>query len=507
MDKRKQKIIRLIQAGGENKDIEILEAVNDLEDKVESFQVETAKKLETVQEEIPTIANVISKLKGEKGDSYIITEQDKAEIIESVNNLIDREELKGDDYILTEEDKADIASKIEVPIVEKVIQKTQVIREIPIVTEIVKEVAVADTAEDIRNKLEFLTKDERLDKSAIKGLEKIDNISQTLDTLDRRTVFLMSKPAAPSSVSIGSTVTNATQGSVLYTGASSTLAQDNANLFYDATNKRLGIGTTTPQNSLDTNNGSIRIGNLGLGGNPDFGGLDKKFVVYGLYPGYAFKNTSAAANSGEWDTYVGAEGAMYYRTLADGYGVGATWMNIARTGTVVTSVNTASSTMGTTLVPTGFVVNSQVYGGSPGTKFDVGGSNATGSVGTEDIFNIGRNTAAGVSWPQIATFSVGRAVSNGVNPETRLDIKLKNNADGTLLGDVTVATMTSGGNMGVGVTAPTASLDVQASTTSKASFRLRTGTAPTSPNDGDIWQDGTNMKIRIGGTTKTFTLT
>jgi hypothetical protein len=62
------------------------------------------------------------------------------------------------------------------------------------------------------------------------------------------------------------------------------------------------------------------------------------------------------------------------------------------------------------------------------------------------------------------------------------------------------------GNVGIGITSPTAALDVKASTTSAAAIRLRSGTAPTSPNDGDIWFDGTDLKMRIGGVTKTFTL-
>lgn len=53
---------------------------------------------------------------------------------------------------------------------------------------------------------------------------------------------------------------------------------------------------------------------------------------------------------------------------------------------------------------------------------------------------------------------------------------------------------------------PTAFMDLGASTTASASLRLRTGAAPTTPNDGDIWQDGTNVKIQIGGVLKTFVL-
>lgn len=45
-----------------------------------------------------------------------------------------------------------------------------------------------------------------------------------------------------------------------------------------------------------------------------------------------------------------------------------------------------------------------------------------------------------------------------------------------------------------------------ASTTGHASINIATGTAPTSPNNGDIWFDGTNLFMRIGGVTKTFTI-
>jgi hypothetical protein len=67
--------------------------------------------------------------------------------------------------------------------------------------------------------------------------------------------------------------------------------------------------------------------------------------------------------------------------------------------------------------------------------------------------------------------------------------------------------ITSDGYVGVGaVTTPTALLDLAASTTTRASLRIRSGVAPTTPNEGDIWFDGTNIKVFVGGVTKTFTL-
>jgi hypothetical protein len=51
---------------------------------------------------------------------------------------------------------------------------------------------------------------------------------------------------------------------------------------------------------------------------------------------------------------------------------------------------------------------------------------------------------------------------------------------------------------GVSVLAP--------ATTASATLRVPSGTAPTAPVDGDIWFDGTNLFMRIGGVTKTFTI-
>jgi hypothetical protein len=54
-----------------------------------------------------------------------------------------------------------------------------------------------------------------------------------------------------SSLTIGTTVvTGATPGSVLFAGAAGVIAQDNASLFWDDTNNRLGIGTAGPADPL-----------------------------------------------------------------------------------------------------------------------------------------------------------------------------------------------------------------------------------------------------------------
>jgi hypothetical protein len=46
-----------------------------------------------------------------------------------------------------------------------------------------------------------------------------------------------------------------TQGSVIFAGSGGTFAEDNANLFWDDTNNKLGIGTLVPKRSLHVNDG------------------------------------------------------------------------------------------------------------------------------------------------------------------------------------------------------------------------------------------------------------
>lgn len=52
-----------------------------------------------------------------------------------------------------------------------------------------------------------------------------------------------------------------TAGSAVFAGTSGTYTQDNANYFYDSTNHRLGLGTTTPNTKLQIIGGGIHVGN------------------------------------------------------------------------------------------------------------------------------------------------------------------------------------------------------------------------------------------------------
>ena len=135
---------------------DITKAISELKEKPE------VQKVQLLGAELITI-------KGEKGDK-----PSKEELEEIINPLIPTEEdLKkivkplipnpipgkdGKDYILTEANKTEIAKKIKVPIVEKIIEKTETIIEKPTITEIVKEVAKYEEAGEIALKLQGLKK-------------------------------------------------------------------------------------------------------------------------------------------------------------------------------------------------------------------------------------------------------------------------------------------------------------------------------------------------------------
>lgn len=64
------------------------------------------------------------------------------------------------------------------------------------------------------------------------------------------------------------------------------------------------------------------------------------------------------------------------------------------------------------------------------------------------------------------------------------------------------------GNLGVGIaTVPSALMQIANASTTRSQIRFSTGVAPTTPVDGDMWFDGTNLKLQVAGVTKTFTLT
>lgn len=228
MDKKK---LRLTLADNDANDTEIalLHAIEDTNDEVESVKEGLDTLAENVNGGFEQVFEAIENIELQKGDPGD----------------------DGKDYVLTDEDKKEIASKIKVPVVEKVIEKTtEIVKEKPIVkTEIVKE-TVKELDEDalkkslpkygitIKEALESLEGDDRLDFYSFRGWEKVqeENLQIAIDTLYRRTQFLINR-GNTSSVGGGSTNPSGSTGDVQF-NTDGAFDSDSGNFFWDKTNHR-----------------------------------------------------------------------------------------------------------------------------------------------------------------------------------------------------------------------------------------------------------------------------
>ncbi len=100
-------------------------------------------------------------------------------------------------------------------------------------------------------------------------------------------------------------------GSVLFTNASGTISQNNTNLFWDDTNRRLGIGTSTPQVNLHIFGATPSIGIMDstVGGS----GYRLRNGVLGINTFDVYDNTSSTSR-----LVIGASGAVGIATTTPG---------------------------------------------------------------------------------------------------------------------------------------------------------------------------------------------
>lgn len=193
---------------------ENLKKITDLNLKIEAFKemglpdsAVIADSLESFVEELKSLKELYKEYKQSESESDNFDEKfDEIEkLLEKIVNALDvsyqkyttdialklavniagvQKGDKGDDYVLTEDDKNEIASKIKVPVVEKIIEKTEVIKEQPIVTNEIKEVAVADTPEQIIEKIN--STENSIDKKVIIGLvDELNNLKNLISNIPR----------------------------------------------------------------------------------------------------------------------------------------------------------------------------------------------------------------------------------------------------------------------------------------------------------------------------------
>lgn len=203
-----------------------------LEEKIDENIESVTSKIESTKSELEERINTIQLTPGEKGD-----QGDRGD--------------DGDDYILTESDKKEIAQSITVPVVEKVIERTEVVIEKPIVTEItnvtneIKEVALYETPDQITDKVNLgkpLIKKERVE--GLTDLEK--NIKAQLYTGISETRALELIRANSSTSSGGVTSVNSATGAVTLTVAQSAIYD----LEWNGTELRIPFASNTKDGFL-----------------------------------------------------------------------------------------------------------------------------------------------------------------------------------------------------------------------------------------------------------------
>jgi hypothetical protein len=251
------------------------------------------------------------------------------------------------------------------------------------------------------------------------------------------TVKLLAANVTPVTNGGTGTTTAFTTGSVVFAGASGVYSQDNANLFWDNTNDRLGIGTATPGSALQVN-GDTRLsngtafatGNSLIRSIQSMSGSSNQFVSNSIdFYTAAFTDNGQIAFStgtvermridGSGNVGIGTTSPAYRFDVRSGATATAIYVNsTATTAYSATSYNGTGARM--------FLVGGNSSGATNGIQFTQGGSS--------ELFFGGVQEAGGA-----ASFVFQGYNGSAYAERMRID---------------------SSGNVGIGTTSPTVRADV-----------------------------------------------
>lgn len=262
-------------------------------------------------------------------------------------------------------------------------------------------------------------------------------------------------------------------------------------------------GTTTLL-SLDTINNRALVGGAAVG----LAGSNTNILLIDprtTYPG-STNCTAIGSLAGLSSTTGGSWTALGYKAGQN---------NVTGNSWTAVGVNAGFGASGSTWTAVG--VNAGSSAGSGVGWVGVGnfaGQNCAGSNWVAVGINAGVGNSAGNNWTAIgANAGINATGSAAVfigyqsgQTETRNNVlHIANTSTKSLLTGLFAADCLAIGHTTLNAT-PTAAADLADSTTARASLRIRAGVAPTSPQEGDIWNDGTNLRLRINGATRTIML-
>jgi len=280
-------------------------------------------------------------------------------------------------------------------------------------------------------------------------------------------------------------------------------------MFWDNDNNRFGIGTATPTKALDVSK-DIQVNGwiIGKGDKVGHPALKNLRITDDFY-------SFDLLTTGTSNVFIGRNTALSITTgsnnVAIGYGSG----QIIGSG----SNNLVIGYLTGQRINSGYD-NVVVGGGSLSQITSHYGNTAIGSGNANYTYPAYLNAT-----PTLCTY-IGYGIFCGITAPTNETVFANGgNTSGLgsntiLIGNSSVITTAIRGRLLLGTTTDSGlyqldingnarivnKLNLGAGTTSNAQINLASSTAPTSPNDGDIWFDGTNLLMRIGGVTKTFTL-
>jgi len=282
------------------------------------------------------------------------------------------------------------------------------------------------------------------------------------------------------------TLPSLTSGSVLFSNGT-TIAQNNASFYWDNTNNRLGIGSAAPVSRLSVVDSASTVASLTTNAASHFnisrgisGVTNLVFTISGVAP-----NTAAIQHRHSNIDGIGYPIAI--NPLGGNVQIGTT-----TDAGYKLDVNGTARISGLTRSTDIFVVGGTATTNTANARFWSSG----GQAPTSGLF---RGFYTDISWIPVSGSAEFYAL------DLRFTINQTGTANAITRGLYIAPTLTAATDFrAIEVTAGITILG--AATTAKASLRIPSGTAPTSPVDGDIWYDGTNLKMRVGAVTKTFTL-
>lgn len=319
-----------------------------------------------------------------------------------------------------------------------------------------------------------------------------------------------------------------TSGSVLFSNGT-TIAQDNANLFWDDTNKRLCLGTNTSvagsalsissaaQSNIQlidtTNNASLNLGvgnfdatissngrvflqsstTLSVGTtNVGIGIASATLAKFHVVGNVLFSAGNVSLNSTSGNTQIGTTTDAGFKLDVNGTARVQGALTVSTGGASITgNLTVASSNL---ISGSRFQSSSGIFVFGNTFLYGAGGQNSSAvASGLSSVFLSDANWIQSSGTAEFASFRVTGTI-NQTGTATGITRGLHINPTLTSAADWRAIEVSSGITI------------LGASTTAKASLRIPSGTAPTSPTNGDIWFDGTNLKIQVAGVSRTIVL-